>query len=628
MLRSYRLKLKDIYETLRWRGQLLSVFTKARLHSIWLSQTTFIGITGSAGKTTTKNLTHLILGAFYPTASSLGSFNVGFAVAETVLATEKKHQFCVIEIGATKPGSLDLPLRLVTPTIGVLTNIGKEHISGFKGKGEGIEGIATEKAKLIKTLPADGTAVLNIDDARVRVIGEQCRARIIWVGRDEGATIRLIEATSRYPEPLKLTIAYQGKPYNVITQLHGTQLALSVLSALGVAVAAGIPLEKAIPLLAEAQPEDGRMQIVDGGEGVTFIRDDFKAPLWSLHAPLEYLGEAFATRKIAVIGSVSDFYGDKYRQFAREARKHADIVIFVGQNAHRALRARKDENDHALQGFATMRETADYLRNILQPGDLVLLKGSSKVDHLERLVLDQQQSIQCWRERCGLDIFCYNCSQQHKENSTSNSIQLTIYPVTANEAVSIDVVHPITTITPVIVGLGNPGKEYDDTVHNIGYRVIDALAARYDGIWQNVEEGQSCSIRLNDTVVKLFKPDAYMNLTGPKLQQFLASTGCPPSHCMIVYDDMDIELGKIKYKQEGGDAGHRGVKSCLEALGTYAVPRLRFGVREPGSDKKAGEQVLTNFSPAAQAQLPQLIEQAMDMIAQRLAVVNSSDSRK
>ena len=628
MLYQYRSRLKDIYETLRWRGRLAYAFTSARLHRIRLSQTTFVGITGSAGKTTTKNLSHLILSAFYPVTVTEGTMNTPIIIAETLLATEKKHRFCIMEIGGYKTGALDLPLRLVTPKIGVLTNIGKEHISAFKGKGEGVEGIAAEKAKLIKALPVDGTAVLNIDDARVKTIGEQCQARIIWVGRDGGATIRLLEATSRYPESLKLKITYQGKIYNVITQLHGTQLALSVLSALGVAVAAGISLEDAIPLLLEAQPEDGRMQIVDGGEGVTFIRDDFKAPLWSLYAPLEYLGEAISTRKIAVIGSVSDFYGDKYRQFAREARKHADIVIFVGQSAHRALRARKDENDQALQGFATMRETADYLRNILQPGDLVLLKGSNKVDHLERLVLDRQQSIQCWRERCGLDLFCYNCSQQYKESSTSDPIQLTTYPITANEAVSIEVLHPLTMITPVIVGLGNPGKEYDNTVHNIGYRVVDVLAERYAGIWQTVEDGQFCAIQIDGMEVNLFKPSAYMNLTGPKLRQFLASTGCPPSHCIIVHDDMDIELGKIKYKREGGDAGHRGVKSCLAALGTYAVPRLRFGVREPGSDKKAGEQVLTDFSTPALAQLPQLIEQAMDMIVQRLRVVNSPDSRQ
>ncbi|HNO75050.1 MAG TPA: aminoacyl-tRNA hydrolase [Nitrosomonas mobilis] len=618
MLSFYRSKLKDIYETLCWRGEILFVFFKARLHRIGLPQTTLIGITGSAGKTTTKNLSHLILSASYPVNSTQASLGSPIGTANALLNTKKYHRFCIVEIGVLKPGSLDLPIWLLKPKIGVLTNIEKDHYRAFGGRG--IDGIATEKSKLIKALPANGTAVLNIDDPRVRAIGEQCRARITWVGKDKDATIRLIDATSRYPEPLKLTIAYQGKTYDVITQLHGTQLALSVLSALGVAIAVGISLEEAIPLLANAIPTDGRMQIVDGGEGVTFIREDFKAPLWSLGTSLQFLGGAIANRKIAVIGSVSDFNGKSpsiYRRCAREAKEYADIVIFVGQNAHRALRARKEENDQALQGFATTREAAGYLRKILQPGDLVLLKGSNKADHLGRLVFDRQQPVQCWREHCELEWFCNHCSQLYRPNPMNDTVRETISPEMGGEEVSQKVAHQAVAVTPVIVGLGNPGKEYENTVHNIGYRVIDTLAERHDGIWQTEESGQVCSIQLNGTAVKLFKPDAFMNLTGPKLQHFLASTGCPPSHCMLVYDDMDIELGKIKYKREGGDAGHRGVKSCLEALGTYAVPRLRFGVREPGSAKKAGEQVLTDFSAAALTQLPQLIEQAMDMIAQR-----------
>lgn len=364
---------------------------------------------------------------------------------------------------------------------------------------------------------------------------------------------------------------------------------------------------------------------------MTFIREDFKAPLWSLGASLQFLSEAIATRKIAVIGSISDFSGDnsdRYKQFAREARKHADIVIFVGQHAHRALRARKDESDQALQGFSSMREAAGYLRKMLQPGDLVLLKGSNKVDHLERLVFDRQQPVQCLRERCGLDRFCNHCSQLYQPNPVNDSIQEPVSPEMENGAFSPEFTQQAAAMTPVIVGLGNPGKEYENTAHNIGYRIIDTLAVRHDSIWQTVETGQVCSIQLNNVTVKLFKPDAYMNLTGPKLQQFLASMGCPPSHCMLVYDDMDIELGKIKYKKEDGDAGHRGVKSCLEALGTYAVPRLRFGVREPGSNKKAGAEVLTNFSAAAQAQLPQLIEQAMDMIVQRSQTMAKSACTK
>ena len=206
---------------------------------------------------------------------------------------------------------------------------------------------------------------------------------------------------------------------------------------------------------------------------------------------------------------------------------------------------------------------------------------------------------------------------------SGGSIQLAAYPTAVNKAA-----HPSGAITPVIVGLGNPGEEYEDTAHTVGYRVIDTLAASSNGPWTTVEEGRSCSIQLNGTAVNLFKPDAYMNLTGPKLQRYLASTGCPPSHCIIVYDDMDIELGKIKYKREGGDAGHRGVKSCLTALGTNVVPRLRFGVRQSESSEKAGAQVLSRFNDATLEQLPQLIEKAITMIIEKIPVLATDNDDK
>lgn len=137
---------------------------------------------------------------------------------------------------------MDLSLRMLKPDIGVLTIIGNDHFQAFKGAG--IEGIAAEKSKLITNLSRDGIAILNIDDPRVKAIGERCQARIIWVGKAEGATIQLLSATSCWPEPLKLMIAFEGEKYEVLTQLHGTHLALSIMAALGVAIAAGIPLEK------------------------------------------------------------------------------------------------------------------------------------------------------------------------------------------------------------------------------------------------------------------------------------------------------------------------------------------------------------------------------------------------
>ncbi|MCZ2395940.1 MAG: aminoacyl-tRNA hydrolase, partial [Chitinophagales bacterium] len=344
----------------------------------------------------------------------------------------------------------------------------------------------------------------------------------------------------------------------------------------------------------------------------------------SLSMVLDFLSETTAVRKIAVVGSISDFSGDlsdKYKQFARLILQYADVVVFVGPNAHRALRARKDKDDLALQGFLTLKEASLFLQKILRPGDLVLLKGSNKSDHLQRLILDHYKPIQCWREYCGFEHFCDSCSYLYRDDSAADldsGIQ------TESEIQSAEVVSKKEgEAIPVIVGLGNPGAEYKNTPHNIGYFVLDSLAANHGAVWQEMDEGQICSIQLAGKPVSLFKAAAYMNETGPKLQHYLVKTGCSPEQCIIVHDDTDIEFGKIYVKSDGGDAGHRGVQSCLVALGTDQVKRLRLGVGLPGKTGSAKRRVLTNFSREERQQLTQIVEDAVVILGKTLSAFNS-----
>ena len=507
-------------------------------------------------------------------------------------------------------------MRLFKPQIGVLTVIGRDHFRAFKG----IEGIAAEKEKLIASLPHNGAAILNIDDPRVKAIGERAPCRVIWVGAAEGATIRLLSATSCWPEPLKLIIAFQSEEYEVLTQLHGTHLALSVLAALGIAVAVGIPLEKAVPILQQAVPAEGRMKIVTDDKGVVFIRDDMKAPYWSLQAPLNFLKQATSPRKVAVIGTLSDFSGHlsaKYKQFAREIRQYADLVVFVGPNAHRALRARKDQNDQSLQSFSNIHDAAIYLKNELRRGDLVLFKGSNTADHLIRLIHDRNQPIQCWRDRCGLEIFCDDCkylydATQHTPDQATISVNDGI-STSLPESSQLAVLGAF-----VLVGPGNPGKEYANTLHNVGYQILDQLSERFDGHWQSTDEGLVSLVNINGNAVTLFKPAANMNIIGPVLRQFLANNGCTAEHCTLIHDDMDLELGKVRLKHDGGDAGHRGVRSVIIALGTDTVRRVRVGVRRPGDQRKAKDIVLTRFTPEEASSLNHAIEQSIELIAQHI----------
>ena len=104
----------------------------------------------------------------------------------------------------------------------------------------------------------------------------------------------------------------------------------------------------------------------------------------------------------------------KYKKVCRQIREFADLVVFVGPHAHRALRARQSESDSAIQGFSSIRYAATYLQTELRKGDLVLLKGSNQADHLVRLIINRSRPIQCWKDRCGVEVFCDMCSKLYK----------------------------------------------------------------------------------------------------------------------------------------------------------------------------------------------------------------------
>lgn len=405
-----RYRIRDVHDSARWKLHLGRLFMRAWLHRHRQSDVCYVGITGSAGKTTAKDLSAAVLSQLGPTVSTPRSRNRSYATAEQILELRDGDRFCIMEMGASKPGALDWPMRLVRPDIGVLTLVQRDHYRAFKS----IQAIADEKGKLIENLAPDGIAVLNIDDELVKAIGERCTRNVIWVGKDPRATLRLLEVRSSWPDALHLTLEYQGRRFEVPTKLHGKHLALSVMSALGVGLAAGIPLERAIEAVSGVSSTEGRMQIVEGDDGVVFLRDDWKAPDWSAQAVLDFVRDADAPRKIAVIGSLSDFSGDssrKYKQFARKVRDCVDLAVFVGPNAYRALRARSGQSDLSLLGFQRLRDAAAYLNAELRPGDLVLLKGSAKTDHLARVMLDRYRPVQCWLDRCGREYFCTQCSR-------------------------------------------------------------------------------------------------------------------------------------------------------------------------------------------------------------------------
>jgi UDP-N-acetylmuramoyl-tripeptide--D-alanyl-D-alanine ligase len=593
-------KIKDFRRLLKYRIR----YFRARLHRRIIEPVTFIGVTGSAGKTTTTNLTAALLTSLGP-CQQTHEKNTLESIVKTILKTNRRHLFCVAELAAYGPGTMDLPVRILKPDIAVVTRIGRDHYSAYKS----MAAIASEKEKVLLGLSSQGTAVLNIDDPLVKAMGERCNRRIIWFGEGAGATLLLREAHSCWPEPLTMLVDYKDKTYEVRTQLHGTHMAIPVLASLGVALAADLPLGNAIQAVAEVQTPDGRMQVVTGNDGVVFIRDDWKAPHWSLDAPLEFLKEARADRKIVIVGTISDASGDatrRYKKYCRHIREFSDLVIFIGPHAHRALRARQNKDDATIQGFPSIRYAATYLQTELRKGDLVLLKGSHKADHLVRLIINRDCPIQCWTEQCDVHLFCDMCPKLYNPSpDISFATPLPHLDSQTGPAV------------PVVVGLGNSGTRFRHTLHNVGHCVLDTLVQAAGSIWQAQPEGWVCCMVLGGTAIYLLKPRTSINNNGAMVRRFLERMGSSPQHCIVVHDDADIALGDVRFKSKGGDAGHKGVRSVIAALGTFEIQRLRLGIGRSDDVQNKANFVLSKISADEETLLAKAIEKASAMIHER-----------
>jgi UDP-N-acetylmuramyl pentapeptide synthase len=370
-------------------------------------QTLFIGVTGSAAKTSTKDLIWAALSARSLGHKNPGTHNAAHWVPRTVLQVRPDHDFCVMELGATGPGSLDRAIGLVRPKVAVVTNVGGDHRSAFRS----LEATAKEKGKLVAALPPNGLAVLNADDPLVLAMQARSKARVITYGLAESADVRADEVGGAWPDRLAFVASYRGERIRVQTRFCGDHWVHAVLAALATAVGLDMPLQAAAEAVGRVVPWSGRLNPMAVG-GVTFIRDECKASLWSVGPALRFLKAARAPRKIAVIGTISDYAGrasSVYAGVAREALDSADEVLFVGPQACRSAGARTHRRAAALHAFESLRDASAWLDSNLRPGDLVLLKGSQRADHLLRLLLAQKGPIACWRQECRRLKFCDQC---------------------------------------------------------------------------------------------------------------------------------------------------------------------------------------------------------------------------
>ena len=163
----------------------------------------------------------------------------------------------------------------------------------------------------------------------------------------------------------------------------------------------------------------------------------------------------------------------------------------------------------------------------------------------------------------------------------------------------------------LIVGLGNPDREYRGNRHNVGFMVLDQLAARLGATFSKVKmNALMTAVRHGDDRLILIKPQTFMNLSGQAVSSFVRFYKLPPENLLVVYDDVDLPFETLRLKPNGGDAGQKGVRSIIKQIGTKEFPRLRVGIGRPPGRMPVSAYVLQDFSKPESELLPLVLDQA------------------
>lgn len=356
-----------------------------------LTGATVIGITGSQGKTSTKDLLRQILTPHGPTVATKGNLNNEIGVPLTVTRATEQTRFLVVEMGARHIGNIAYLCGIAPPDIGVVLNVGLSHVGEFGSQA----GIATTKGELVEALTADGRAVLNADDELVSAMAARTRAPALTFGESAGAGVRITHLASTPDGEPTFALEYAGDRANVRLAMLGQHQAFNAGAAAAAALAAGVSLDDVAAQLNAATNESAwRMERIELPGDVLLINDAYNANPDSTRAAistLATLGEAREGRTIAVLGEMREL-GEasvaEHRAIGELAgRLDIDQVIVVGPEA-----APIADGWSASGGLSVVPDAAAAVaaaESAAGPGDVILVKAS-RATGLERVARDLQ----------------------------------------------------------------------------------------------------------------------------------------------------------------------------------------------------------------------------------------------
>jgi UDP-N-acetylmuramoyl-tripeptide--D-alanyl-D-alanine ligase len=334
-----------------------------------------IGITGSVGKSTTKELTANVLAARFPTLANESNLNNEIGLPLTLLKVTEAHRRVVLEMGFYVPGDIAFLCRIAKPQVGVLTMIGPVHLE----RAGSLEAIVNGKAELVEALPPDGTAILNNDDERVRSLATRTKAKVVLYGLNPESDLWCDEIEGLGLEGVSFNMHYAGETLHLHLPLLGQHSVHTAMRAAAVGLTEGLNWQEIIDGLLTPATQL-RLVAVTGPGNSLLIDDTYNASPDSMIAALNLL-EELDGRKVAVLGDMLELGGVEetgHRMVGARAVDVVDFLVVVGEKARWIAEEAHSQGLSSAQiaSFATAADALEFLTSKIGAGDVVLVKGS------------------------------------------------------------------------------------------------------------------------------------------------------------------------------------------------------------------------------------------------------------
>lgn len=378
------IKVKD---TLKALGDLAAVLRRKFAGPV-------IGITGTSGKTTCKEMLASVLEHRGPGLKSAGNFNNLIGVPLTLFDLQLEHHWAVIEMGMSALGEIARLAEIAAPNIGLITNIGAGHLQNF----DGIPGVARAKGELFISLPSDGIALINADDPEIRTLPVANGVRKVLFGVSTDAAIRADDITSQKGS-VSFTLTINDEARRVRLPLPGRHNVTNALGAAAAASVLGVELQTIVAGLEAFKPCPGRMELLELPGDIVVLEDSYNANPLSVRAALDALYDLGAPgRRIAVLADMLELgqsAPEMHYQIGLLVAKHADQLFTFGVLAEEIARGARDAGLPDEKVFATnnQEQLAARLIAVLQAGDRILIKGSRGM-RMERVTAALRMSKQ------------------------------------------------------------------------------------------------------------------------------------------------------------------------------------------------------------------------------------------